>query len=243
MATLAARLLPRQNVGNIERWASLLTGGILVAGGVTSKSPLAQIIGVVAGGALLWRGATGNCPLYAAAGIDTAHEPGPATAVRAGHGCKVDESITVNAPPRELYHFWRDFTRLPEIMSHVKEVRGLGGNRWHWVAQGPLGVNAEWDADVINEKEHELIAWKSVEGSRVDTAGSVHFTPAPGGGTEVRVTLKYDPPGGRTGATLAWLAGASPQKMIREDLERFRALMEAGEAPTAGRRAPAMATA
>ncbi len=233
MATLAARILPRTNVGSIERWASLLTGGILVAGGANTRDPVGQATCLALGGALLWRGASGNCALYSAAGIDTAHEKGEATAVRAGHGFKVEESVTINKPANQLYAYWRKLEQLPTFMTHLKEVKDLGNGKSHWVATGPMGVEASWDAEIVNDKANELIAWRSVEGSRVDTAGSVHFTPAPGGrGTEVRVALKYDPPGGQVGATLAWLAGASPESMIREDLRRFRQLMEAGELPT-----------
>jgi uncharacterized membrane protein len=104
-----------------------------------------------------------------------------------------------------------------------------GGNRSHWVAKAPAGTSVEWDAEVYNEKEGELIAWRSLEGSQVNSAGSVHFNAAPGGGgTEVRVVLKYDPPGGVIGATIAKLFGEEPSQQIREDLRRFKQLMETG---------------
>ena len=48
----------------------------------------------------------------------------------------------------------------------------------------------------------------------------------------MRVVLKYDPPAGRIGATLARLLGQAPEQQIREDLRRFKQMMEAGEAPT-----------
>ena len=75
-------------------------------------------------------------------------------------------------------------------------------------------------------------SWRSLPGSDVDTAGSVHFTPAPGGrGTEVRVSLKYDPPAGKAGAMVARLFGEAPEQQIEGDLCRFKQLMEAGEIP------------
>src|SRR2546430_110214 len=98
---------------------------------------------------------------------------------------------------------------------------------------GRAGMSVSWDAEIINEEPNRLIAWRSLEGSQVSTAGSVHFTPAPGDrGTEVRVVLKYDPPGGKLGGWLAWLFGADPECEIQEDLRRFKQLTEAGEIPT-----------
>jgi uncharacterized membrane protein len=65
----------------------------------------------------------------------------------------------------------------------------------------------------------------------VDTAGSVHFSPAPSGqGTEVVVELKYDPPAGQPGSWVARLFGEEPGLQISEDLQPFRRLMETGGA-------------
>ena len=117
-------------------------------------------------------------------------------------------------------------------MRNLESVK-VDGDRSHWVARGPLGHSVEWDAEIVNRRENELIAWRSLEGSQVDTAGSVHFVPLGGDrGTEVRVVLKYDPPGGRIGSAVAWLFGASPERQIREDLRRFKQVMETGTVPT-----------
>jgi uncharacterized membrane protein len=118
-------------------------------------------------------------------------------------------------------------------MKHLESVKVTGGDRSHWVAKGPAGTSVEWDAEVYNEKENELIAWRSLEGSQVDNAGSVHFESAAGGrGTIVRVVLKYDPPAGKLGAVVARLFGESPAQQIDEDLRRFKQLMETGETAT-----------
>jgi uncharacterized membrane protein len=220
------------NVGENERWASLLGGGLLAAYGL-SRGTLGGLLLAAAGGSLVYRGATGHCNLYGALGINTADQRGPHTSIPAGHGVKIDTSITILRSPQELYSFWRNLDNLPRIMCHVESVRSTGGNRSHWTVRGPLGHRAEWDAEIINEKENELIAWRSVAGSEVDTAGSVHFTPAPGDrGTEVRVVLKYDPPAGKVGAAVAWLFGRAPGQQVQEELRRFKQLMETGTMPT-----------
>jgi len=92
----------------------------------------------------------------------------------------------------------------------------------------------EWDAEIHNDRENELIAWRSLPNSEIETAGSVHFQDLGAGrGTQVRVILKYNPPAGKAGAALARLLGQSPEQQIREDLQRFKQLMESGSTTSA----------
>lgn len=219
------------NVSDFERWLSLIGGSALGILGLSRRSLSGLAISAV-GGALVYRGISGHCSLYGAMGINTAHH-GPATSVPAGHGIKVDESVTINRPVADVFHFWRRFENLPRIMNHLESVISSGGNRFHWVARGPLGTRVEWDAEIFNERPNELIAWRSLKGSDVDTAGSVHFVSLPNGrGTEVRVVFKYDPIAGKAGAWAAQLFGREPSQQVREDLRRFKALMETSETPT-----------
>jgi uncharacterized membrane protein len=178
------------------------------------------------GGAFVYRGITGHCSCYQALGVSTADEKhGPATSVPAGAGVKLEKAITVNRSPSELFRFWRNFENLPHFMHHLESVTVRDNRRSHWVAKGPLGVRVEWDAEIHNEKPNTLIAWRSLENSDVDTAGSVHFAPTLGG-TEVRVILKYNPPAGKLGAAVARLFGEAPEQQIEEDLRRFKDMME-----------------
>ena len=143
---------------------------------------------------------------------------------------RVQRSITINRSPEELYRFWHHFDNLPRFMHHLQSVQSTGEKRSHWKAKAPVGMTVEWDAEIIADRPHELIAWRSLEGAGVDNAGSVHFKSAPGGrGTEVRVELQYIPPGGVIGATIAKLLGEEPGQQVKEDLRRFKQLMEAGE--------------
>jgi uncharacterized membrane protein len=87
----------------------------------------------------------------------------------------------------------------------------------------------EWDAEIHNEIPNELIAWRSLAGSEVDNAGSVHFMPTANGDTEVRVVLRYDPPAGKLGATVARLLGEDPSHQVSEDLRRLKQVVEASE--------------
>jgi uncharacterized membrane protein len=226
------------NVAGVERWASALGGAALTAYGIKhlkGHSPAGAAI-AAAGSALMYRGATGHCPMYAAAGINTVGERGhddTRAALSGSRGVLVDEVVTIDAPADQLYAFWRNLEELPRFMDHLVAVTRIDERRSHWVARAPARRVVEWDAEIINEIPGELIAWSTIDESEVVSAGSVQFKPAPGGrGTEVRVRLQYDPPAGKIGATVAWLLGHEPSQTIREDLRRFKQLMEAGEIPT-----------
>jgi len=202
------------NVSDIERMLSLAGGGVAALHGMSRGN----LLTIALGGSLLYRAFSGHCPLYSALGVNTAPKHTPAARVPATEGFKVVRAITINRPADELYRLWRNLEDLPRFMSHLESVQ-VQGNRSHWVARGPAGMSVEWDAEIINEEADRLLAWRSLEGSRIATAGSVHFRPAPAGrGTEIVVTLKYDPPAGKLGAWLAWLFGEEPSLQVRDDL-------------------------
>ncbi|HSL24515.1 MAG TPA: SRPBCC family protein [Vicinamibacterales bacterium] len=221
----------RTNVGTRERWASAAIGtGLLLAG--ATRRDRAGLLAALAGGALVFRGASGYCPVSDAIGRNSATE---STRVALGGrgGVHVKESITIDRPVSELYAFWREFDNLPRFMKHLESVQVTGRDRSHWVARAPAGMRVEWDAETINEVENQVIGWRSLPGSRVTSAGSVNFDDAgPDRGTRITVHLQYEPPGGKLGAWFAKLFGEEPSQQIREDLRRLKRLLEAGEIPT-----------
>jgi uncharacterized membrane protein len=181
----------------------------------------------------VYRGAVGHCHVYEALGINTARDRANQPGVRAQQGVKCEKSLTIQRSAEDLYRRWRRFEDLPQIMESIERIDPLGEKRSHWVANGPTGARLEWDAEIINEQPHQLIAWRSLPGGDVDTAGSVHFEPGAGNrGTVVRVSLKYDPPGGKMTAKLADLFQSGLERRLTEDLRRFKQVMEAGEAPS-----------
>jgi uncharacterized membrane protein len=146
---------------------------------------------------------------------------------------RVQQSLAINRAPEDLYQFWRDFQNLPRFMYHLESVQDLGDKRSHWVAKGPAGTQVEWDAEIIEDQPNEMIAWRSLAGAQVPNSGSVHFERAPGErGTLVRVELQYTPPAGVIGAGIAQLFGEEPEQQIKEDLRRFKQVMETGEVIT-----------
>ncbi|HSA58045.1 MAG TPA: SRPBCC family protein [Gemmatimonadaceae bacterium] len=145
-------------------------------------------------------------------------------------GIRVQRSITVNRSPEEVYAFWRDFENLPRFMRHLESVRDLGDGRSRWKARAPAGATVVWEAELVDDRPNELIAWRSVEGSDVWNTGAVRFRPAPGGrGTEVHVNIRYYPPGGVITSRLAMLFREEPGQQVQDDLRHFKQVMETGE--------------
>ncbi|HEY7327765.1 MAG TPA: YgaP-like transmembrane domain [Gemmataceae bacterium] len=226
------RPTPYVNVGDTERLLSLLGGTALSLFGLSRRS-LGGLTLAAVGAPFIYRGITGHCGGYQRLGISTASPVGSATSVRAGHGVKVDESIVINRDPSTLWRYWRNLENLGRFMRHLECVEEIDNRRSRWVACSALGIHFEWQAEIINEKENELIAWRSVDDSQVDTAGSVHFRELPNGrGTEVRVVLKYDAHAKQLAAPVARLLGSSPCQQIHEDLQHFKQVMETGEIAT-----------
>lgn len=215
----------RTNVGRRERMASMVGGGALALYGL-SRGSLRGLMMAAAGGGLIFRGATGHSPTYEAMGIDTAQGEVSLSEIR------ISEAITIDRPRGELYAFWRDLENLPQFMRHLEKVRPMDEKRSVWTARAPKGMGTlTWEAEITEDRPGEVIAWRSLPAADVENAGTVLFEPGPKGeGTVLRVMLEYRP-SGMAGAAAALLNPIFSQ-MIREDIRRFKSLMEAGEIPT-----------
>ena len=149
---------------------------------------------------------------------------------RRGGPMELTATTTVRKPPSEVYAFWRDLSRLPTFMAHLKEVRPAGDRTSHWSASAPFGKNVEWDAEIIGDVAGEKIAWRSTGNADVPNAGTVRFVPAPDGvSTEVHVLLTYDIPGGAVGKAVAKYFGEEPHQQLDDDLRRLKQVLETGE--------------
>lgn len=218
------------NVSKVERIASAVGGGALITYAIKNRSKIGVLFGLIGAG-LFYRGASGQCEANRTLGINTAEKSQSGGEVpREVH---VEKSITILSSPKDLYRFWRNFENLPLFMENVESVKPIDAKRSHWVAKGPGGKRVEWDAEIYNEKENELIAWRSLSDSDIANAGSIHFAEAPGGrGTYLRVVLNYNPPGGKAAALFAKLFGQEPGQLVEHNLKRLKQLIETGEIPT-----------
>ncbi|HET9183169.1 MAG TPA: SRPBCC family protein [Candidatus Angelobacter sp.] len=193
------------------RWGALVGGGVLAALGLTRRSKTGFVL---AGG--------GGILAYAGSRVKSS----PAHFV-------ASSTMQVNCSPQQAYEFWHNFENLPLFMRHLDNVSILGGARSRWVAAGPLGSHIQWDAEIVADRPGELISWRSLPGSDLDVDGYVEFRNAPGNrGTFISANVIYSPPAGKIGRTVAKLLGKDPNFLMRQDLRRLKALMEAGEIPT-----------
>jgi uncharacterized membrane protein len=212
-----------RNVGPVERLLTLGAGlGLTMA--ALQQTGRARRALALTGGAIALRAASGWCPVYAGAGIN--HADGDTREQLSGpRGVNVRQQIRIRRDVAPVYEFWRRLENLPRLMDHLESVTETSPTRSHWVARGPFGLRVEWDADIINEIPNRLIAWRSVEGSDMVSAGSVNFRETPRG-TDVAVTLQYSPPAGKAGAALAWFFGDAPAQQLREGLGRLKQVLE-----------------
>ena len=149
--------------------------------------------------------------------------------VGSGEGLRVDKEITINVPPAQVYSFWVNLENLARFMHHIESVTRTDLTHSHWRVKTAAGKCVEWDAEIIAQRENEMISWRSLPGAEVDNAGSVWFQPtADGRGTLVRVEMKYDPPGGKFGAVVAKIFGADAEREVEESLGRLKKIMETG---------------
>jgi uncharacterized membrane protein len=226
-----ARVKSGRNISETERWLSMAAGIGLAAYGISRRRTAGWAVAGL-GAMLVERGMKGHCRTYEMLGLNTAGTGEDTRRALSGPGgVTVDESVTINRPVAELYRFWRNLENLPRFMSHLESVERITDTLSRWRAKGPAGVDVEWNAEIINEVPNQVIGWRSIEGSDVVSAGSVNFDEV-AGGTRVRARLQYSPPGGRVGAAVAKLMGRDPASEIREDLRRFKQIIETGEVAT-----------
>jgi uncharacterized membrane protein len=191
---------------------------------------LAITLGAVGIGALLTARARATKPSPDDAPDYTARNPSGEMDVK---GC----TVTIMKPRQELYAYWRNFQNLPGFMENVLEIRPLEGkDRSNWRIRAPAGHIVEVVTEVSEDREGEVIAWRSVEDSEIETEGRVTFTDAPGErGTRVSLIIGYKPPAGAMGKIFAKAFRREPQIQARHDLKRFKMLMETGEIATSAR--------
>ena len=179
--------MPRQP--NVEDWERLLSVAI-GAGWLAHAARRRQLAGAVGALGLIARGAAGFCPVNAAIGRGRRRDD-TRRALGGSHGIGVREVVTIECSADDVFAFWNHPDNLPRFMRNVERVQLLDDGRSHWVVRGPAGVTLEWDAEIINEIDGELIAWRSLPGADVASAGSVRFRPRGHHRTEVTVTLQY----------------------------------------------------
>lgn len=243
------------NVGQSERQISVAAGAALLLYAAINRSRTSLIHGSL-GAYLIWRGQTGHCPLYQAMDINTAQSQRawqgngngqPQRDWRTNTGVQqipiqqqnnqqqsnqieIRRAVTVDKPAEELYNFWRKLENLPQFMHHLERVEQTSERSSHWKAKIAGGIPVEWDAEIVEDVPGQRIAWRTKPDSQVQQSGVVEFKPATAKrGTVVNVDLHYSPPGGIIGETFARMLNGITAQQVKDDIGRFKSLMEAGE--------------
>lgn len=172
--------------------------------------------------------------------LTTSKRSGAAQEVAAGipdakGGSAVGRAITIDRPASELFAYFRDFSNLPTFMENVVSIELLDDKRSHWTVKAPAGGKVEWTARVTDEEQDRFIAWTSEDGAEIANSGRVEFRDAGPRGTIVHATILYDPPAGIVGKVIAKMFQREPNMQARQDLKRFKQLMETGEVTTRAR--------
>ncbi len=203
------------NTDQNERIVTGLGGAALVYLAL-QRPTLTRFLLALGGGALIYKAATGQWPdvqglLKNSDGMEAGTEP-----------LEITASQTVARSREEVYQYWRQLENLPQFMQHLEAVTQSDQKRSHWVAKIPGGVGTiAWDAEITEEQENSRLAWQSVPGATVDNSGVVSFSDAPDGQTLVQATIRYNPPAGKLGDTVAGFFNDKFRQLINADLDRF----------------------
>ncbi|ACU04826.1 SRPBCC family protein [Pedobacter heparinus] len=220
LCTLSLPTNGKENIDQGERIVSLLGGSWLLYKSLKKigKHPFLGLQGVAAGGLMLYRGATGICPVYQQLGKDTT-DP---------QAINITEDIVVNAPIDKVYAFWREFSNLPKFMEHLKSVEEVSEKISFWTANTPGGlIDLNWNAEITREEKGSYLGWQSLEGSMIDNAGKIEFRETLNGTrTELHIEIDYFPPAGSVGRGIASLFNGIFERMIRQDIQRFKTYAE-----------------
>ncbi len=132
----------------------------------------------------------------------------------------VKESIDVTVPVSTAYNQWTQFEEFPKFMEGVESVTQIDDTHLRWVAEVG-GERREWRAEIVEQVPEEKLAWRAIEVNGPN--GIVTFEPLGEEKTLITVEMSYEPEGLKE--TLGAKIGLD-SRQVREDLQRFAALVE-----------------
>ncbi|HEX2996024.1 MAG TPA: SRPBCC family protein [Anaerolineales bacterium] len=140
---------------------------------------------------------------------------------------KITKSVIVKADIKDVYNAWSNFENFPLFMKNIKSVEKIDHKTSHWVMQGPMGVNVEWEAETTAMDEDKRVGWstKDNQEGNLTTSGQVTFNPLPHNETEVVATVHYKVRAGVPGEVVGRMFG-DPEGRLEEDLMNFKNYIE-----------------
>jgi uncharacterized membrane protein len=141
---------------------------------------------------------------------------------------KIEDSIEIQVPVRQAYNQWTQFEEFPEFMEGIQSVQQLDDTHVHWVAE-IRGESREWTTEITEQQPDKKVAWKTIEGE-VKNDGVVTFEPV--AEDQTRVNVQMDVEGQSTSENVAGDLLGVVRSQVRNDLERFKQLIENRERET-----------
>jgi uncharacterized membrane protein len=207
------------NVGKVERIISLAAGAFLYSASARGKQNIFKKAIRYGGIYFLYRGISGNCPLTAMIKKEEFERHAPAVNIRT--------CFIVRAPRKLAYDSWRNIEGLPRFLKHIKKIRVVDELHSRWIFKTSGGIpSVEWKAEIIDQEDGRELSWRSMPGSKIETAGKINFADTTGG-TEVNVLITYRPPAGYIGSAIATILNPGLRQMIERDLSNFKKYIEA----------------
>ncbi len=138
----------------------------------------------------------------------------------------VKENITINRKADDIYKFWRKLENLPRFITHLDSVEDLGEGHNRWTIKTPVG-HLSWDSEIIEDKENEIIRWRSMPDSRFNNSGSLSLEKKEGSdATEATVELRYNPPVGHDSFLENEILERITDMQMKDDLRNLKCIME-----------------
>ncbi len=144
---------------------------------------------------------------------------------------RLHESFTINAPASLCYQKWVHFEEFPHFMTHVESVWPMAPRQWHWVFKGALGAEVSWDTEVDLNESGRSIAWRNLTGGKTKAEGNIRFEETAPRETRMVCEIHYELPTGPLGEAITHLL-LNPQKILQEELQNFKHLVEGTNVPT-----------
>jgi len=216
----------------MKRTAVGALGTALVVDGLRQRS-LGGTATALAGGWLLARALGGTDGIRRVLSSETGVGRRGAHWTESSDATAASRSITIGKPADELYEVWRDPEQLSRIVGPFVEVTAVDEDRIRWTVDAPHGREIAWETSFVAEDPGELLRWKTPSDASLPNEGSIRFRPAPGDrGTEVTLSISFDPPGGTLGAEALDKLDVVPETLAGQLLARCKSLVESGEIPT-----------
>lgn len=132
---------------------------------------------------------------------------------------KIEQSIEVSSPLSAAYQQLCRFEDYPQFMDNVQEITQQGANHLHWRSE-KNGKEIEWEAEITDQVEDKLIAWRNTSGAK--NIGRISLQSA--SPDKTRITMSVETDEAATGE-----AGKSAKQKLERDLQRMKECVEASD--------------